>query len=317
MNRSVSAQISYDRLNKGIDIRNPSTAAFLIDSADGPPSESAAEFTITPYSQNLLSGFFTRFAVTEIVLNWGICNISPQTGLDTVTFNSLGVEYTITLQTGFYNVQTVLDALVAAMNTAVPGNPFSVADSQAFIGVKRIINGSGNFYFINRTTENQLPNALGLPTYGAPGGSAVPPVATNTYDVVAPNIQPYSYLDFTSPQLAAHQDVKDSGTLQSTPDSFYRWVFSQSDGNTTTYDTYGYPILQGYKQFQERRYLAFPKQIRWDPLSPIGQIQFRVITNDGNLLQYGFQNEYSVNTSISPAYGQKFSWNALMLVSEV
>jgi len=201
------------------------------------------------------------------------------------------------------------------MNAAVPGNPFSVADSQAFIGVKRIINGSGNFYFINRTTANQLPNALGFPTYGAPGGLAVPPSATNTLDCVAPNLQPYSYLDFTSSQLAAHQDVKDSGTQQSTPDSFYRWVFSQE--GLAIPDDYGYPILQGYTQFQERRYLSFPKQIRWDPLSPIGQIQFRVVTNDGTPLEYGFQNEYRVDTGLSPLYGQKFSWNALMLVSEV
>jgi hypothetical protein len=316
MNRSVSAQISYDRLNKGVDIRNPSTAAFLIDSADAPPSQSAAQFTITPPGQNLLSGFFTRFAVTEIVLNWGICNISPQTGLNTVTFNYNGIVYTATLQTGFYNVQTALDALVLAMNAAVPGNPFTVADSQAFIGVKRII-AAISFYFINTTTANQLPNALGFPTYGAPGGLAVPPSAANSAECVAPNLQPYSYLDFTSAQLAAHQDVKDSGTQQSTPDSFYRWVFSDSDGSTTTYDNYGYPILQGYKQFQQRRYLSFPKQIRWDPLSPIGQIQFNVVTNDGELLEYGFQNEFAVNTGISPSYGQKFSWNALMLVSEV
>ena len=34
MNRDIPVQVAYDRTNKGVDVRNSSTANFLIDSAD-------------------------------------------------------------------------------------------------------------------------------------------------------------------------------------------------------------------------------------------------------------------------------------------
>jgi len=321
MNRSVSAQISYDRLNKGVDIRNPSTAAFLIDSADRLASQSASEFTITPPGQNLFTGFFTRFALTEIVLSWGICNISDDTGLRTFTFQfalapGLGnTQVTVSIPPGYYNVQQALDAMVIAMNGGVAGaDPFSISDSPDFAGVKRIVaSGSYVYNFLNFSSVNQLPNQMGFPTYSQAGiiGDNQP-----YFNCVNPNISPYSYLDFTSPQLSSQQDVKDSSTDITTPDSIYRWIFADDTANT--YDTYGYPILQCYKPFVQRRYLAFPKQIRWDPLIPLGQIQFRVLTNGGDTLTYGYQDPNNVvNPLTAPKYGQGFDYQMLMLVSEV
>ena len=319
MNRSVSAQISYDRLNKGVDIRNPSTAAFLVDSADREADESPSDFIITPPGQNLFTGFFTRFALTEIVLNWGICNISEQTKLSTFSFQfdngGAPTQATVTIRPGYYNVQQALDAMVVVMNIAVPSaNPFSVADSPDFAGVKCITcAGTGYlFHFRNDTAENQLPNAMGFPTFDSTNNSN----SQDHFNCVNPNLSPYSYLDFTSPQLSAQQDVKDASTDVTTPDSIYRWIFA--DDTSNTYDAYQYPILQCYRPFVQRRYLSFPKQIRWDPLIPLGQVQFRVLTNQGDTLDFGYQNPNDVLIPLSPPkYGQGFDYQMLMLISEV
>lgn len=314
MNRSVSAQISYDRLNKGVDIRNPSTAAFLIDSADKAASESTSSFVITPRGQNLFTGFFTRFALTEICLNWGVCNISAQTGLTSFQIRYNAATYTVPLLPGFYNVQQCLDAMIVAMNAAVGSAVFSITDSTVFKGSKAIT-GTGAYFFISNAdpTVANLPNQLGLPTRTVAAGFT----PATSYSVVAPDLRPYNYLDFTSPQLAAQQDVKDTATSPTTPDSIYRWVFANTTPNS--YDSYGYPILQSYQPFTERRYLAFPKQIRWDPLSPLGQVQFQVLDSAGQVLQYGYQDRNSIVTpnSATNPYGQQYEFNMLMLVSEV
>jgi hypothetical protein len=205
--------------------------------------------------------------------------------------------------------------MVVAMNGGVAGaDPFSISDSPDFAGVKRIVaSGSYVYNFLNFSSVNQLPNQMGFPTYSQAGiiGDNQP-----YFNCVNPNISPYSYLDFTSPQLSSQQDVKDSSTDITTPDSIYRWIFADDTANT--YDTYGYPILQCYKPFVQRRYLAFPKQIRWDPLIPLGQIQFRVLTNGGDTLTYGYQDPNNVvNPLTAPKYGQGFDYQMLMLVSEV
>lgn len=310
MNRSVSAQISYDRLNKGVDIRNPSTAAFLIDSLNATSAESSADFTITPPGQNLFTGFFTRFALTEIVLNWGIFNISALAGTNSVQFRWSSVLYTVTLRSGFYNVKECLDALVVAMNAAVGSAIFSVGDSATFFGVKAIIASTGVFYFINdNPATSNLAEQLSFATFPAASVAS----ALTQFPCIAPDISPYSFIDFTSPQLSSQQDVKDSSTAPTTPDSIYRWTFSDTVPNS--YDAYGYPILQCYRPFVQRRYLSFPKQIRWDPLIPLGQIQFQVRNSDGNILQYGYQDPNNITNGTG--FAQRFNWNMLMLVSEV
>lgn len=310
MNRNVSAQISYDRLNKGVDIRNPSTAAFLVDSADRQLDESPTDFTITPRGQNLFTGFFTRFGLTEICLTWNIPNISEQTRLRFIKFSYNGITYNSNFKSGFYNVKECLDAIVVAMNATLIASVFSIIDSTRFFGCKSI-KGTSNFYFINDTDEFNIANQLGFPTYLTGTGPAL-----SEYACVAPDLRPYNYIDFTSPQLASQQDVKDSSTAITTPDSIYRWVFANDSPNT--YDAYGYPILQSYKQFTERRYLAFPKQIRWDPLIPLGQVQFRVLDSNGDILEFGYQNPFNaIAPDTNPFYGPNMEFNMLMLVSEV
>lgn len=323
MNRNVSAQISYDRLNKGVDIRNPSTANFLVDSNDRPDSINtpSSNFTITK-ANSLFNGFFTRFALTEMVLTWMVPNISATAANNTVFVNANPGAKTITIPDGFYTVKECLDQLLIKLNAPTPGGYgagyFALRDSTTVLGVKELYatNGSEFWFSSSITTQNGtqlggLAEALSISTY-----SSAPPAlpALLSYAIVSPNLVPYDYIDFTSPQLTAQQDLKDSSTAQASPDVIYRWVFA--DDAPQGFDAYGYPILQSYKAFKLRRYLSFPKQIRWDPLSPLGQVQFQILDNTGQELVY---NYYRQGTTAIPAsfFPERVEFVMLLLVSEV
>ncbi len=328
MNRNVGAQISYDRLNKGIDVRDPSTANFLIDSTDRDnynsqtvftPGESpttfSSNFLINKLNQNLVTGFFTRFALTEIELAWNIQNVSDvlgnhRTELFLVT-GGVGVAYGVTIANGNYTVQAGLDAMLVALNGIVAG--WTLQDSTANVGKKRLLAPAGytfNFYRQTAVTAspNGVPNlnlaqALGFLVY-----SRLPTVGETTfnYNIAAnPNLLAYEYIDITCPQLASQQKVKDATTSNfDANDIVFRWHFASDASYPESYDGYGYPILPGYKPFNVRRYLAFPKQIRWDPLLPLGQIQFTTYTDRQDVLTYKYLSE-------------SVEFKMLMLISEV
>jgi len=323
MNRNVSAQISYDRLNKGVDIRNPSTANFLVDSNDRDDDSfpSSSNFTITK-ANSLFNGFFTRFALTEVVLTWMVPNISARAANNTMVVNGALPSVTITLPDGSYTVQQCLTQLVFELNKPAPAGfgagYFALRDSTLVPGVQELYTTNATNFWIsssisveNGTTVVGLAQSLSLPTFTSSPGVGF---TTNKYSIVSPNIVPYDYIDFTSPQLTSQQDVKDSSTAQYSPDVIYRWVFA--DDEPVGYDGYGYPILQSYKSFKLRRYLSFPKQLRWDPLIPLGQIQFQILDNTGTELDYNYYR-YGSSTVRPVLAPERVEFNMLFLVSEV
>jgi hypothetical protein len=353
MNRNVSAQISYDRLNKGVDIRESSTANFLIDSMDresynrsvvaipgvATPETSSSDFTINKQQQSLVTGFFTRFAMTEIELAYNMPNVSalyldgsifkavPGSNVNygnnvfSVVLNNAGILTVfndLTIPSGNYTVAQALDRLVIALNAAtaglVPAPVFTLVDSNAFRGKKVVTLAAPwtfavfrnvpqpNFGIAGGPTFLNLTQALGLLTYNTLPGAAQC-VSSNVAG--NPNLLLFSYLDICSTQLASQQKLKDATTSTfDSNDVIYRWVFSNDEANPVTYDTYGYPIVQGYLPFSSRRYINFPKQIRWDPLIPLGQIRVQIYTDKNVLLRQ------------RPFIGS-VEFKMLMLISEV
>ena len=337
MNRDIPVQVAYDRTNKGVDVRNSSTANFLIDSADRQnynastvlsltnpvPDTNASNFSITKIGQNLLSGFFTRIAMSEIVLNWSIYNVSSTVGNNSTIFslrNSGGTvtDYTAVIRRGNYTVKEALDALAIQMGL-LTGLTFTVVDSSTVAGEpsgrKAIQAPAGfTFAFVRSTpvpaspapfTPN-LAQSLGFIVYD--GGSLPLPLATDfraAWVAYKPSLLPYEYIDITCSQLASQQKVKDATTSQfDAIDVIYRWNFVSDEAYPAEYDTYGYPILPGYKPFSAKRTVSFPKQIRWDPIIPIGNLSFQTYTDKERLLQYDELEE-------------DYEFKMLMLVSEV
>ena len=114
----------------------------------------------------------------------------------------------------------------------------------------------------------------------------------------------YKYLDFVSSQLTYNQELKDSSTNTDVRDTLCRWYMSV-DNIPNNRDTYGFPIYLEYTPFSISKLYPFPKQIKWDPTMPVGQLQFQVYatTYDTNETQLLDVNRYE--------------WRMTLQVSEV
>ena len=276
---------------RGVSIRNPSTANFLIDSQDRfnyPGATWSGNFLINK-PQSLLNGFFTRIAPTEITLDWCVDNIATDASNNFLTFSVGATTYTATLPDGQYTVKLALDTLVVRMNAlAIAGHTFLVSNIGVDVPGKVSLADSNPTGFT--VLSSPLQRLLDLKLPSSP---------QQTYPVNCPNLQRYTYIDFISPQLTYNQDLKDATTANDTRDVLFRWNFADTVPNSL--DAYGYPILQGYGPFVQLRPIAFPKQIKWDARQPIGQVAFQVYGSDGKIV---------------PA-DVDFDWRMTLLVSEV
>lgn len=260
---------SSDGLSGASAIRFPSTANLAIDSYDrsSAPGTNGANFTIQK-GNNILSGFFTRMGVNEVVLDYALPNISPihdNTDFEVVVGSTVT---NIPVPEGNYTVSSLMAFLVASLNAAALGVTFSFSGPS---GAKALV-GTGAFT-VNHTT---LSGDLSM----TPGEVPVPSV-NNAVGVLFPELLAVTYFDFLCSNLTYQQGLKDADTTQSSKDVLYRWILSWDDYSPEDAD--GYPIYQGYMPFKSRRYLSFPKQIKWDGQQPIGQLVFQVIGSDGEL----------------------------------
>jgi hypothetical protein len=291
---------------KATSIRNPSTANLLIDSIDRTDGTSSTQFSINK-KNSIMNGFFTRLAVSEIVLDYNIPNVSSQW-----SNNGFGVTigttttYITPLFTGFYTVKDALDAIVAGLNTALGASTFSVTNITGVGSTAKacLTATSGAFTIVSTDAQGRilnLPVQLGfLLNY-----------SDVSFIAVSAGILPHTYIDFCSNTLTYNQKLKDDSTSSNVRDVLYRWVMGWD--SEPTYDAYGYPILQGYRPFRARRSIAFPKQVRWEANMPIGQLTFELFSSDGLIIPTGYYGQTS--TSI-PTYSGALEWNMTLLVSE-
>jgi hypothetical protein len=292
--------VDYVPMEKGMTIRQPSTANLMIDSYDRTLATyaSAGDFQITR-NASILNGFFTRIGTTEVVLEWGLPNVI-------VGFNrnfrvTIGAtEYEVLLSEGFYTVAAVLDTIVSLLNlkTGISGvYTFSIDNSLGIVNLKCVLFGTStaqNFTLATRTTLlTQLGFALNVTSSLQQVGSAS-----------APDVRIYRYLDFVSNQLTYAQDLKDSSTQENNKDVLCRWYLAWT--GPPNLDKYGFPILQGYSGFQERRLFNPPKQIRWEPNLPLGNLAFKV-----------YYNSSGASGSDILLNDTRFNWLMTLQVSEV
>jgi len=253
---------------KSQTIRQSSTANLMIDSVDQQVTGfNPWNFQIKKNAA-LLNGFFTRIATTEVVLNWAEGNITEDVNDEfTVTVTSTGTSYTVTLSSGFYTVEQCLDEIVDELNNAGTGLTWQILGS----GATTALDATAAFSIPNSALATQL--RLVDPTS-----------STTVYVAGAPDLRPYRYIDFVSSDLTYNQDVKDASTSERQPQVLCRWYFAWDEQPLV--DGYGFPILMGYTAFTARRIFNPPKQIKWRPNQPIGNLSFRVLDQDGALLEY-------------------------------
>lgn len=276
----------YLSTEKAVTQRYPSTANLMIDSRDSSTPgqvDNPFNFQITK-NNSILNGFFTRIGTTEIVLNWVEPNII--TGYNdtfTVIKTAGSVSYTVTLSEGQYTVAQVLNTLVVLLNAAGTGITWSIT-------------GVGNLCALTGTAAFTIP----VTTLSSQLNISDAVSGTSSFISPSPDLRPASYIDFISSDLTYNQSLKDAATSAGQPQVLCRWYFSWDE--QPLLDAYGFPILMGYTSFCARRTFNPPKQIRWMPNQPIGNLRFQVLAETGE---------------IYPNLGFETSWQMTLQVSEV
>lgn len=305
---------------KGVPIRQASTANLMLDSQDrfgNLGDTTAGNFTIQK-KNSILNGYFTRIATTEVVLDWNLPNVYDLSGNDiTNGFNNSVAVVDISgvgpiaasVLAGTYNVAEALDALVVALNVAATPAVFSVVTTTPG-AVVLSSTVAYRFPLAGNAQDTNLISRLGFTFAGAYVTTKTLNPFTMPGLVGAADLRIYKYLDFVSTQLTYNQELKDSSTNTDVRDTLCRWYMSV-DNMPNYRDTYGFPIYLEYTPFSISKLYPFPKQIKWDPTMPVGQLQFQVFaTTIGNGTTI-FANE-TVLLDVN-----RYEWRMTLQVSEV
>jgi hypothetical protein len=173
--------------------RAPSTANLYINSLDRVDGTSSTNFVINK-SQNILTGFFTRLAVSEIVLDWSVPNI--RSGINNEFSILIGSTQTdVLLDTGFYTVKQCIDAISTALNTALGASTFSIVANARGAS---LVKATTNFQILDTPLSIQL-------------NCQINEVGTS-FAFFSPFLLNDKYIDFVSNTLTYCQDLKDSST---------------------------------------------------------------------------------------------------------
>jgi len=277
---------------KGVPIRQASTANLQLDSADRgyglTTSGSSGSFFISR-ANNLLNGFFTRIAPTEVALDWRVPNIGPTESTSDASNNLVQIDisngtiqtYQVILPTGQYTCADAINAwayeVEQNLNALTPGHTVNVVNlANTAVAIDIDLSGTAlEWRFSGGPTVNRLFGDLGFTTGSVAGPFQT--VWTAQTQWAQFGLTKYKYLDFTSPELTNQQDVKDGSTSQYfVRDSIFRWYLGFTNDLPLPVDSLGYPIYPTYKQFYIRRNLPFPKQIKWESNIPVGQLSFEV-----------------------------------------
>jgi hypothetical protein len=293
--------VDYIPSEKATPIRMPSTANLMIDSADkvAPAFTESGNFRITK-QQAILNGFFTRIATTEVVVEWNIPNITTLYGNETFQVDVSGAAVTAELPDGFYTVAQALDTIVPLLNADTANYTFSLVTTGAFpqLRCEDTATGADQDFTIEDTT---LPNQLGFEVDIS--GNFFIPGRGGFVD-----LRWWRYIDFVSNDLTYTQDVKDGATNQDEKNVLCRFYLTYD--TPAQNDKYGFPILFGYQAIPLRRIFSPPKQIKWEPNLPVGNLSFQVYGNGGgNYL--GAIDEYVLLVSPSAIPPDTY-WNWLM-----
>jgi hypothetical protein len=317
-------------IGDAVTSRPPATANFFVDSVDRSRGSAAqaGDFIINK-GESLFNGFFNRLTVNEVVLNWGVPNISSYWGNNTISITNLAVggsTQTLSLTQGFYSVLDCLQEIVTLANAAFAGDAIPILFNLEFALGSIFITADQDFTVNwNSAQPKNLARLLFVP------------IQLNTVITGATGITPSSpfllgtrYVDIVSQQLTYNQELKDNTTAAIRRDVLYRWYFAQDNvpleyekfpvaypaiapapAVTMLTDT-NIPVLQGYTAFVQRRTPPFPKQIRWSPEQPIGQVSFQVYDDQGRIVDV-------TAPGLTPTAGQEganLNFQLSMLLSE-
>lgn len=279
-------------------IRQPSTANLMLDSQDRIRGQSPADFVISK-KNSILNGYFTRVGVTEVVLEWFQPNITNYYENNSFSVSedisgSPPLSYNVDVPVGFYTIASLLTNMAALMTSksAVSGYTltYTVVGGSGGAGIQVSGRVRPEFEFSSGADLAHIPQQLGFTLDVLAKLHAVGEATTNVKgNGWTPDLRLYRYIDITSPSLTYNQNLKDATTSDAVDSILARWYFAWD--TQPELDSLGYPILQGYTPFIQRRIFSPPKQIKWESNIPIGQLK----------LQTTYTPPVAAGTLITPA----------------
>ena len=330
---NIQKQLNRGERGKAVDIRPHSSALLTINSADrykpynnrwntpdlsGVILTSPYDFTI-PLPGNIMSGFFTRIALTSLQLPFTVPTICGKTNgiyiwwqpggsgavtryLAQVSLNTFG---------GYNGVSTILTALQPRIRTLTGSTTFTWAAN----GTAGTIASSGNsdkFYFAR--WDN--PDVPGAATYFDLLNIQANQILSTTQFSYAVPI-PTEYLDIVCDQLTISQNLKDASTGGSGKTLLKR-IYLFGD-NTTTLVTSATTFFSGPVVIQKS--YAVPKYINWNSEQNIGALRIQVLDDRGIVLTCGPSNgpfAVAVNEAGHMWLDENMSdWSMEIMLSEV
>ena len=317
---------------EAITVRPSYTAEFLVNSADrlnangvgtADLDSSATSFTLgggvatsqgaktangyaVAYGNtaSLYNGVFNRLALTEVDMQWGVENVSSTLwgNAELVIFASIGGgaynTYDLTIPAGFYTVAECLQQIVFELNNAIGTSEFYIIAPGGYVNGSSLL-GSGQCLLAMKSAGSLFSVAPGSPL--AQQLSLPSNLYQQFLSVIRPNLCPINYVDFVCRQLTDNMSLKDGNTANQSTPILTRWYFAP---DSDQYDVYGFKILQQYAPFTARRVLPSPKEMKWDPKMPIGQLSFEVRLpfnwRPGTGTTYASSGEWTQYYSTSP-----------------
>lgn len=321
-------------LDKGVTLRPASTSLLTIDSEDrflNYDDERLETNTRSPYNfrlannKSLMTGFFTRLAIQQVVFPWTVPNINYKTSKIGVSYNSGGGRVDIILDfidyVGFYTpvqLATLIQVAVRAVDASLAAftityGSYSTGTTQitlpvfeyksnnaTAVGFYPIPYNSSNYPFPN--TTKQLFDIMGFTAFNAAVTSG-----TNKGNISF--AQAIRFIDIVSPDLVQCASLHDGTSLNVGRDSLCRLYVEDIDStnikgvalNDAKYAPAGtQPGVINYLP-------PIAKQIAWRANQNIGSsVRFQIYDDNGDLLDES-----------TPFYSSDNSnWSMSLLVTE-
>ena len=281
--------------------RKPSTALFVISSADRPyvVGNTGAPIPIIPSSwsdfrvqkrEALLQSFARRIQPVEIRFPWYIPNIVSSTRgssnntlyISVSTLSTPGVFYPISIPMGYYSPADLVLALNLALAAFYTSKGLVVSPPTiSYSGFKYTITNPStgaagilfNFEYVPPQTSTyvdrfksqaSLWKTMGFTAYQ--GLNVLTPTQTQTGLVT---LTAYTdYVDITSSKLNLYSDVKDGSSAEGGTDPVICRLFGNNE--------ISYNPDQAWTPFVIHRQFPLPKTIQWNPESTIDWFDIQV-----------------------------------------
>lgn len=298
----ASAQLSINSIDRYASAQNPVAQYALFENANA-QNTPASDFIIT-VQRPLLSGYFTRLAVSQVQLDWKVQTVT-QGYNDQFQFKDMSNNniYLVNITPGYYNVYELAAAIeTAVQGVGAPWNAFTCVFSDQLQALIMASNVAG-------LTFRLISNAL-IP------GPQVFPVNTrlnNFFDMIGVvylnaafsltthtlgncRTIPTRYIDICSRKLTQYMRVKDSETSFNPDTAVLCRVYMTPPNQRTLIDASG--NLPGSFPFTLVWDPNTPKHIKWEPNQFIYDFDIQVKDEFGGLVPWSAKKPFEFQMTL-------------------